>query len=245
MIVQGGLITVPTPGTTQIVTQIGVGTPFAPFSINANTPANLQIYVFGTTTANGTFEPVRDIDPTTVVVNGVAFPTATLTADTNMADWVNGIQDAIITITPRSALNLTAGTTTFTVTGKTLSTSPLAGETWTGSATVSVTGSSSGGGSSSLVAGVAGGPVLETTFNSPFGPNQYVPTISQLSAYNYAPIPLSVALQQYQPPPGFNERHLRIQPPREAPQELPDHPRAGGHRALGARARRSRPQRTR
>ena len=44
--------------------------------------------------------------------------------------------------------------------------------------------------------------MLETTFNSPFGPTQYVPTISQLSAYNYAPIPLSVAMQQYLPAPG-------------------------------------------
>ncbi len=206
MIVQGGLITVPTPGTTQITTTIGVGTPFAPFSINASTPANLQIYVFGTTTSSGTFEPVRDIDPTSVVVNGVAFPNATLTADTNQADWVNGIQDAIITITPRSSLKLTAGTTTITISGKTLTTSPLSPDTWTGSATVTVTGSSSGGNSSSLLAGIAGGPVEETTFNSPFGPTQYVPTISQLSAYNYAPIPLSVALQQYQPAPGFNDR---------------------------------------
>jgi hypothetical protein len=206
MIVQGGLINVPIPGVQQIVTTIGVGTPFAPFSINASTPANLQIYVFGTTTPNGTFEPVRDINPATVVVNGVAFPNATLLADPNMADWVNGIQDAIITITPRSALGLTAGTATITISGKTLSTSPLAGETWTGSASVAVTGSSSGGSSSSLLAGVAGGPVLETTFNSPFGPDQYVPTISQLSAYNYAPIPLTVALQQYQPASGFNDR---------------------------------------
>jgi hypothetical protein len=48
--------------------------------------------------------------------------------------------------------------------------------------------------------------VQETTFNSAFGPDQYVPTISQLSAYNYAPIPLSVAVQQYLPQPGFNDR---------------------------------------
>ena len=52
----------------------------------------------------------------------------------------------------------------------------------------------------------AGGPVLETSYISPFGATQYTPTISQLSALNYAPIPLSVAIQQYLPPPGFNER---------------------------------------
>ncbi len=52
----------------------------------------------------------------------------------------------------------------------------------------------------------AGGPVLETTYNPPFGTSQYVPTISQLSAYNYAPIPLSVRVKQYLPASGFNER---------------------------------------
>jgi hypothetical protein len=206
MIIQGGLVTVPIPASNQITTQIGVGTPFAPFSINASTPANLQIYVFGTTAANGGFQPVRDINPSTVVVNGIAFPTATLTPDPNTANWVNGIQDAIITITPRSSLGLTAGTRTITISGGVRATSPLVGKTWTGSATVTVTGSSSGGGSTSLFAAAAGGPVLETQFNSPFGATQYVPTISQLSAYNYAPIPLSVAMQQYTPATGFNER---------------------------------------
>jgi FG-GAP repeat len=206
MIVQGGLITVPTPSTNQITTTIGVGTPFAPFSISASTPANLQIYVFGTNSTSPPFTPATDIDPTTVVVNGVAFPNATLTPDPNQADWVDGIQDAIITISPRSSLNLVAGTRTITISGQTLASSPLPDETWTGSASVTVTGSSSGGGSSSLLAVAAGGPVLETTFNSPFGATQYTPTISAFSAYNYAPIPLSVAISQYLPAPGFNER---------------------------------------
>jgi hypothetical protein len=209
MIIQGGLITVPIGASNQITTQIGVGTPFAPFSINATTPANLQIYVFGTTTASGTFEPVRDINPATVVVNGVAFPNATLLPDPNQADWVNGIQDAIITITPRSSLRLTNGTNTVTITGQTLPASPLSGKTWTGTASVAVTGASSGGGSSgqtSAIAGVARGPNLETEFIAPFGPTQFVPTIAQLSAYNYAPIPTSVAMQQYLPGPGFNQR---------------------------------------
>ncbi len=208
IIVQGGLITVPIPSTNQITTTIGVNTPFAPFSINASTPANLQIFVFGTTSTNPSFMPVTDINPATVVVNGVAFPNATLTPDPNQANWVDGIQDAIITITPRSslALKLTPASRTITISGQTLASSPLANQTWTGSATVTVTGSSSGGGSSALLAVAAGGPVLETTFNSPFGATQYTPTISALSAYNYAPIPLSVALQQYLPAPGFNER---------------------------------------
>jgi hypothetical protein len=50
------------------------------------------------------------------------------------------------------------------------------------------------------------GPVLETTFVSHFGANQFTPSVSSLSAYNYAPIPISVALQQYLPAAGFNSR---------------------------------------
>ena len=80
MIVQGGLITVPIPPTDGITTTIGVGTPFAPFPGSTPNAANLQIYVFGVITPNGPFFPVTDIDPTTIVVNGVAFPNATLTA---------------------------------------------------------------------------------------------------------------------------------------------------------------------
>ena len=87
--------------------------------------------------------PVTDIDPTTVMVNGVAFPERHPDRDPNTANWLNGIPDAIITITPRSALNLATGVRTITITGQTLATSPLPNETWTGSATVTVTGSSS------------------------------------------------------------------------------------------------------
>src|SRR5262249_24082247 len=98
LIVQGGLIKLPIPVTSQATTQIGVGTPFAPFSINATTPASLQIFVFGSLTTTPAFMPVTDIDPTTVVVNGVAFPNATIQQDPNTGNYLNGIPDAIITI---------------------------------------------------------------------------------------------------------------------------------------------------
>ena len=45
-----------------------------------------------------------------------------------------------------------------------------------------------------------------TNFISPLG-TSFVPTVSALSAFSgYAPIPLSVALQQYKPPDGFSQR---------------------------------------
>jgi hypothetical protein len=213
LIVQGGLITVKIPSSAAITTTIGVGTPFAPFSINATTPAALQIYVFGTTTTTPAFMPVTDINPATVVVNGVPFPGATIQKDPNTNNYLNGIPDAIITISPRSALNLKAGTTTITISGSTLSTSPLANMTWTGTAfPVTVTGVPAppvfGG-----VAGVASGPVTSVTYTPPFGTTQFVPTITQLSLYNYQPIPLPVALNQFLAAPGFRDRNYNFNHP--------------------------------
>jgi hypothetical protein len=204
-IVQSGYVTVPVPSPSSITTTIGVGTPNPPFSINATTPANLQIFVYGTLSTTPPFMPVTDINPATVKVNGVAFPNATLQADPDTANHKFGIVDAIITISPRSALNLTAGTATITITGQTTATSPLANETWSGTATVTVT-----GGSVSpiigVLTGIAPGPITETELNTQFGNTQYTPSLSQFSAYNYQPIPLAVALDQYLPPQGFRQR---------------------------------------
>ncbi len=210
MVIQGGLIPPLTGPSNIIQPPIGIDQPTGPFAINATTPSNLSIYVFGTTTSTGqVFHPVTDINPNApVVVNGHSYASATLIPDPNKADWLNGIQDAILVVSPRSALNLTNGTQNMTVSGSILSTSPLAGFTWKGTAQVTVSGgiSPTPTPSPSLVAVAPPGPVTSTTYNPPFGASQFVPTISQFSTYNYAPIPLSVAMQQYLPPPGFNER---------------------------------------
>ena len=205
-IVETGFLVVPIPQSLTVTVQIGVNTPFAPFSISATTPAALQIFVFGSTATTPSFMPVKDIDPTTVKVNGIAFPTATLAADPNVANHLNGIVDAIITISPRSLLALVNGSQTFTITGQTLATSPLPNFTWTGTATVTVTGGSNTGPSVAAAAAPATGPVTFTQFVSPFGANQYTPSLTALSALNYAPIPLSVATAQYLPGPGFRAR---------------------------------------
>ncbi len=204
-IVQTGYITVNVPVSNSVTVQIGVDKPFGPFTINATTPTNLSIYVFGSTATTPAFMPVTDIDPTTVVINGVAYPNATIVEDPNTADWLNGIPDAIITVTPRSALNLPNGVTTITAMGKTLASSPLPNYTWTGTATVTVTGGSITP-VPSAVRRPAQGPVVETTFISPYGANQYSPSISQFSQLNYQPIPLSVAIAEYLPAPGFRAR---------------------------------------
>ncbi len=204
-IVEGGLITVPIPTSNKVTVQIGVGTPFAPFSINATTPANLPIYVFGSLATTPNFMPVTDINPATVTVNGVAFPGATIQQDPDTANYLFGIPDAIITISPRASLKLPNGVDTITITGQTLATSPLPNFTWTGTATVTVT----GGTVTPIISGIAGvptGPDLQTEFISPYGSNQYTPSLTDLSAFNYQPIPVSVALAQFLPPQGFRQR---------------------------------------
>jgi hypothetical protein len=218
-VVESGFLTVPIPKPNTVTTTIGVGTPFAPFSINATTPTSLQIFVFGSTTTSPSFMPVTDIDPTTVVVNGKAFPTATLTQDSDTKDYVpGGIPDAIITISPRSSLDLPNGNVSITISGKTLATSGLPNFTWTGSATVAVTGGSGGGGGGgstvSAIAAPPTGPVLQTAFIPTFGANQFTPSLTALSALNYAPIPLSVAIQQFEPGVGFRARIYAFNHPR-------------------------------
>jgi hypothetical protein len=70
----------------------------------------------------------------------------------------------------------------------------------------------SGGGGGAVGSGAVAGAILPglftpTTFIPPFG-SSFVPTVTNLSALNYAPIPLSVALKQYLPPQGFSQRQF-------------------------------------
>ncbi len=195
----------PIPQSNTVTVQIGVGAPFAPFNINATTPTSLQIYVFGSTATTPNFMPVTDINQATVKVNGIAFPNATIAQDPDTANYLDGIPDAIITISPRTALNLSNGSQKFTITGLTLSSSPLPNYTWTGTATVTVTGGSNSV-TTAAAAAPATGPVIATQYVSPFGANQYTPSLTALSALTYQPIPLSVALAEYLPGPGFRAR---------------------------------------
>ena len=213
MIVQGGLITVKIPSSAAITTTIGVGSATGPFTINNTTPAAVPIYVFGTTSVTPSFMPVTYINAATVTVNGVPFPTASLKQDPDTGNYVpDGIPDAIITITPVTALHLSPGVQTITISGSTLSTSPYGVETWTGSATVTVTGPTPSPVFAGLT-GLASGPVKSVIYNPPFGTTQFVPTLTNLSAYNYQPIPISVALNQYLAAPGFRDRNYAFNHP--------------------------------
>ncbi|MDG3003494.1 beta strand repeat-containing protein [Paludisphaera mucosa] len=204
-IVEGARIVVGIPPASNVITttivQIDNSTT-VPFSISATTPNAMQIVVTSSTTpTGGTFNPATDIDPTTVTVNGVLFANATVAADPTNAT------QAIITISPRSSLNLPSGTSTLVVSGLTNATASDPNQPWIGTTTVNTGGGNNGGGTGTggVAAPVPPGLFVPSTFVSPFG-SSFVPTISALSQFNYAPIPVSVALSQYLPPAGFRQR---------------------------------------
>jgi hypothetical protein len=207
MILEGAFIPINTPVSNAITTQIGVGQPFGPFVVNATTPTTLQIYVFSNNTITPAFAPFTDINPKTVVVNGVPFPNATIALDPNDENG-DGIPDAIITVSPRSAIGLTSSTRSLTISGLTLSTAPQPNARWTGTAAITVTGAGGGGSVTATTLAVPVGLIKPTEYTPHFGPTQFTPGISALSAYDYKAIPIRKALQQYLPPRDFRMRIL-------------------------------------
>ena len=214
MIVEGAFLPLSVPAA--INTTIGVTKPFGPFTnINPTSPTTMQIYVFSNKAAN--FDPVTQIDPTTVKVNGVAFPNATLAKDP-VDENNDGIEDAIITISPRSSIGLTSSSTSLTISGRTLSTATVnANMAWTGTAAITVAGGGGGGTTTGALAGALPiGYIAPTEFVAPFGPSRAVPTLTALSALSsYKPIPYRVAVQQYEPKAAFAERLIQYYYPKK------------------------------
>ncbi len=175
-----------------IVTTIGINSQTAPFTIDAS-KNQMLIYVFDTTGFNAS----TDIDPTTIVVNGVAYPNATLTPG-------NGF--AIITISPVSALGLSNGNATITIRGVT--TTAAGAQTFTGSASATVTNAGNNGGGTGFAAGLT--PVgfqTPTTFPPPNG-ERLLPTLNQLVGPDgYTPLPANVSpLGQFYPNKAYIQR---------------------------------------
>ncbi|AGA28965.1 FG-GAP repeat protein [Singulisphaera acidiphila DSM 18658] len=214
-VIEGAFLPFNTPSDNRIQTDIAVGSapvglpPFGTFIVNATSPASLDIYVLSNNTISPPFIPFTDIDTTTIAVNGVPYPNATIRLDT--VDRNNdGIPDAIITITPRSRLNLNSTITTFTLTGRTLSSAPNSNVGFLGTAQILVSGGVNpnpptvgAGGTGVLV-----GTIPQTSFTPQFGADHYVPPASVLSRLNYKAIPRAVAYQQYLPGRGWA---LRLQ----------------------------------
>ncbi len=217
-----------TPTSRLLTSKIGVDAPAngttTTFVVSATTPNTVLIFVDSNTAFSPAFNPVTTLNPATVVVNGVAFPNATISQDP-IDENGDGVPDAIITISPRSALNLLATTSVFTLTAKTLPTSLFPNQSYSSSASILVTGGSSGGGGGSggttSASGVSTpiGQIVLTSYIPPFGPDTYVPSLTTLSQSDntYKPIPVSVAIQQFLPAAGFKARMFYYQNPGKKP----------------------------
>ncbi len=204
-ILEGAFLPLQTPVNTAITTQIGVGQAFGPFSVNATTPATLQIFVFSNADVDPDFNPVTDIDPATLVINGVAFPGAVITADP-IDENADGIPDAIITITPRSDIGLLNSTTALSISGRTRSTSVGGSRVFSGTAAITVSGGGGGGGGGGTGSfATPRGFFFPTQFIPPLG-ERLVPQLTTLSRLDYKAIPLRVAINQYKPERGFRLR---------------------------------------
>jgi|GEM_PF-1393540 len=219
-VIEGEFLPVQTPIDNAIQTDIAVGSapaglpPFGTFVINATSPDALDIYVYSNNTISPPFRPATDIDPTTIVVNGVPYPTATIRTDIDRND--DGIPEAIVTISPRSRLDLNSTITSFQLTGRTLATSPNSNVPFRGIATISVSGGGGGGGGS--VGTSAGllplGTIQPSSFTPQFGADNYVPPTYALSRLNYKAIPRAMAYQQYLPGKGWAARLRNFANPR-------------------------------
>ena len=208
-LLEGAFVPLPNVVSTAITSPIGVGKALPPYSINATAPADLQIFVLSAGSNTADFEPFRDIDPTTLTVNGLAVPDPTTWRQETDQDG-DGIPDASFVFSPRSLLNLPNGNVTFTVAGRTLSTSPFPNRRYTGTTSVTVTGGGGGGG------GSGGLPSDRTVAFSSFGadnqsnlPNgeRLVPSNAVLRRLHYKPIPIAVAHRQFYATNGFGYRN--------------------------------------
>lgn len=215
---EGAFLPLPTPVSTAIVAQIGIDQPFPPFTISATQPPELLIYVFSDATTNPPFVPPLDIDPTTVVVNGVAFPNATIATDP-VDENNDGLPDAIITISPRTALGLRPGTNTIVFNAQTLPTSPNANRLVIGTAQVTVPNNGGGGGLPSNRNALLelGNPNAAVP---PFG-GQLVPNPAVLAKLRWRRMGTRRAFKQFLPQPFFAGRFRRFYHGPDDPNVLP------------------------
>jgi len=177
------------------------------FIVSATTPPAMVIFVpsiAGPDPANPIFSPVTDIDPTTIFVNGVAIPTATVVADPVDRNS-DGIADALVFIPDRTVLNLTAATTTLTITGQTID-----DLTFSGSAAITVVGAGGGGTPAPAVSIPLDVNLLFPPPNAsvpPFG-ERLIPQRQVLSKLRWKPLPVRRAYRQFLPTNGFTRRFV-------------------------------------
>lgn len=176
------------------------------------TAATVTFTILSNALTNPPFNPSTDIDPARLVINGfrpIGPVTLTTLADANG----DGIPDATL-IVPIADIRLPSNTPPTTATlvqiGGFTNSSTLGNSSnfWLGNApgstpTPTPTPTTGNGVSSAVPVGFFG----ESQFLPQFGPDRFVPPLTALSRNSsYKPIPLRVALRQYQAQPGFNAR---------------------------------------
>ena len=205
-VLEGAFIPLPDVVSTAITSPIGVGGFNPPYSINATSPADLQIFILSAGSNTPGFAPFADINPATIAVNGVPLPDpSTFTKEPDLDG--DGIPDASFVFSPRSLLALANGTVVFTVSARTSTTGAFPNRRYTGTVNVTVTGGGGGGGgglpSSRTVAfGNLGG---DNSSAMPYG-ERLVPTNNILRRLRYKAIPPFVAHRQFLPTNGFGFR---------------------------------------
>ena len=202
---EGAFVPLATPVSQVITSPIGVDGVRPPFVINATTPADLTIYILGAGASPATFVPPRDINPATILVNGVPLPDPGTFTNVGDVDG-DGVDDAAFIFTPRSLLQLTRATRQITVTARTLGNSPLANQLYQGVANVTVVVTPSGGG---------GGPALPQVFGGLFGNlnaavprfgERFVPSPAVIGRPRWKPLPPRLAYRQFLPQGAFGLR---------------------------------------
>jgi hypothetical protein len=201
-----------------------------PYVVNATTPADLLICILSRARSDPNFEPARDIDPTTIKVNGIDLPDPSTFVQVPDLDG-DGVADACFIFSPRSLLNLTTSTTTLDVTARTIATSPLGGgQQYAGSAAIQVTGGGGGGGGGLPVSSAAPGSFFFNFVPTPPPFSGKLPRPFVLSKLRYKPIPLHVAFRQFVPSGPFAQRLYDFDHPRD--QTLGTGSRHEGHKTI-------------
>ncbi len=202
---------IPPPLPVSITVTIGIDQPFPPFvNINPTTPATMLIFVFSDATLTPPFDPTTQLNPATVVVNGVAFPNATIASAGDLNG--DGIPDAVITIQPRSALGLTAATTSITLTARTFTTGPNANRAVSGTAAITVTPPAPPSGLGLFPTTLFGLPLFNQAV-PPWG-SRMVPTLNVVYGnFNWKQLPVNRAYKQFEPRPANLERVLNYYQP--------------------------------
>jgi hypothetical protein len=188
-----------------ITSPIGVGEVSPPFVVNPTTPDDLTIFILSAGSNTPGFTPPRDINPDTIVVQGVALPDPSTFTNEGDLDG-DGIDDASFIFSPRSLLGLTTATTTLSVTARTLQTSPFPNRRYNSSAAIRVSGGGGGGGGTPFVPLGFGAAFENRNLAAPRFGERLVPAANVIGRAKWAPLPVRFAYRQFRPRGAFGAR---------------------------------------